>query len=293
MGVAPEIGADQRLVAVFQYALELVLRRLLEGGVDVGHRHVVSNLRGEVRDGAGGGGNPEGHAVQLAVQFGQHQSHGPGRAGAGGDNVHRRRPRPPQVAVPLVQDGLVVGVRVDGGHQTMLHYELVMQHLHHRREAVGSAGGVGDDGVLVSVVQVVVDAQHQRQVFAPGRRGDDDLLGPARQVSGGLLGVGEDAGGLHNEVNPHLTPRNGRRVAFREYLDGAAVHDQVAVVGFHLAGVAAVAGIPLEQVGVGLGVGKVIDRRNLNCAFVALLVGPEHQPSDSSKPVDSYARYHV
>lgn len=146
--------------------------------------------------------------------------------------------------------------------------------------------------MLLGVVQVVVDAHHHRQVLAPRRRGDYDLLGPAGQVAPGLLGVGEDARGLDYQVDSHFAPGNRTRVPLGEHLDGAAVHDQVAVVRFHSARVTAVAGVPLEQVRVGLGVGEVIDRGHLHLAFIPLLVGPEHQPADSSESVNANSRDH-
>ena len=55
-----------------------------------------------------------------------------------------------------------------------------VEHLRHRGEAVGRAGGVRDDpGVPRAVHLVEVDAERHGDVRLLGRRGDDDLLAPA------------------------------------------------------------------------------------------------------------------
>ena len=75
-----------------------------------------------------------------------------------------------------VQRHLVVGVRVHRRHQRAADAEVLVQHLGHRREAVGGAGRVRDDVVLGRVVLLVVDADDDRDVLVLGGRGDDDLL---------------------------------------------------------------------------------------------------------------------
>ena len=71
-----------------------------------------------------------------------------GGAGGGGDDAHGGGAGPAQVTVGQVKDALVVGVGVNGGHQATHDAELVVDNLGGRRQAVGGAGGVGDDMVL-------------------------------------------------------------------------------------------------------------------------------------------------
>ena len=144
----------------------------------------------------------------------------------------------------------------------MFDAEGVVQDLHHGGETVGGARGVGNDVVFIGVVEVVVDAQHYRYVFPGCRGGDDHLLGPSGQVAPGFLGVGENPGGLHHEVNAHFPPWYLGRVALGENLDATAVNHEVAVVGFHGAVIGPVVGVVLVKVGIGLGVGQVVDRRD-------------------------------
>src|SRR6185503_9443121 len=104
----------------------------------------------------------------------------------------------PEVLVGEVVDGLVVRVGGDGGGEAALDAEVVQQHLGHGGQAIGGAGGIGDELVLDGVVLPLVDAQHDRDIGILGGRGDDDLLGSGLQVlrGGGL--VAEDPGGLHH-----------------------------------------------------------------------------------------------
>src|SRR3972149_6651572 len=69
---------------------------------------------------------------------------------------------------------LVVGVRVDRGHQPPLDPEGVEEHLRDRREAVRRAGGVGDDPVLRGVICLLVHPHHEGGVGVLGRGRDED-----------------------------------------------------------------------------------------------------------------------
>ena len=80
--------------------------------------------------------------------------------------------RPPRQSFLLraVDGFLGGGVGVDGGHQAGLDADAFLeQHMHQRGEAVGGAGGVGDDEVLGGIVFVVVDAHDEGFHFALGR----------------------------------------------------------------------------------------------------------------------------
>ena len=93
-----------------------------------------------------------------------------------------------------------------------------LQHLGDRREAVGGAGGVGDDEVVLRQL-VVVDAVDDRQVGAVGRSRDDDALGAGREVGGGLVARGEDAGALEGDVDAEVLVRQLGRDRARGDLD--------------------------------------------------------------------------
>ena len=92
--------------------------------------------------------------------------------------MRRGAPALPVLLARAVDGLLGGGVGVDGGHEAFLEAEAFLeQHMDERRQAVGGAGGVGNDVVLGRIVLVVVHAHHDRDVLVLGRGGDDDLLG--------------------------------------------------------------------------------------------------------------------
>ena len=89
-----------------------------------------------------------------------------------------------------------------------------LQHLGDRREAVGGAGGVGDDHVVLGQL-VVVDAIDHGEVGAVGGRRDQHALGAGRQMRRRLVLGGEDAGAFERDVDAEVLPRQLRRVLAR------------------------------------------------------------------------------
>ena len=64
-----------------------------------------------------------------------------------------------------VEDDLIVGVRVNRGHEATLDAKGVQQDLGHWRNAVSGARSIRDDGVLSRIVKMIVDAHDDRDVF--------------------------------------------------------------------------------------------------------------------------------
>ena len=82
----------------------------------------------------------------------------------------------------------------------------------------------------VGVERVVVDADHEGGVGAGGRGRDDHARGARLEVGRGLVAVGEEAGGLDDDVDAEVAPRQLLGVALGEDLERVAV-DLDAVVG--------------------------------------------------------------
>ena len=66
--------------------------------------------------------------VELAVELGEDAADRPGGAGRGRDQGLARRPRPPEIAVQRIQDALVAGIGVDGGHVALRHAHRLVEH---------------------------------------------------------------------------------------------------------------------------------------------------------------------
>src|ERR1700734_4440301 len=158
-----------------------------------------------------------------------------------------------------VEDDLIVGVAVDRGHDARGDPEGIVENLDDRREAVGGAGGVGDDVVLGRVIFAFVDAENDGDVLVAGGGGDDDLLDGGAEVSLGLFGVGEEAGGFDDDLGAYAGPVELGGVALGEDLDLLAVDgDEVFAVGDFVFEIAE-DGVVLEEVSQGGGGGEVVN----------------------------------
>ncbi len=110
-----------RLASYAQNALELAFGGGLEGGVEsFGGGGLLGDV-GEVDDGDVGGGDADGEAVELAGGLRDDQLEGLGGAGRGGNHRQGGGAGAAQVLVREVEDDLVVGVAVDGGHDAADH----------------------------------------------------------------------------------------------------------------------------------------------------------------------------
>ena len=221
------------------------------------------------------------------MSSGMHQAEGLGGAGRGRDDVRGGGARTAEVAVRAVLQVLVGGVGVDRGHQTALDAEVVEKHLGERREAVRGARGVREDVVHRAVVGLLVDAEDDRgDVVTGGRSRDDDLLGAAGDVLARILGLGEAAGGLDDDVDAQLAPRQVGRVALFEDVDRLAVDDDLVAVELDGRVETARDRVVLQKVRERLVVGEVVDGDDLEVAALGQS-GAEEVTTNATEPVDS------
>ena len=114
--VALEVGADQQVRVDAQNALQFALGGGHESGVQRFDGGGLLGDVGQVDDGDVGGWDADGEAVQLAGGLGDDQLEGLGGAGRAGNHVEGGGAGAAQVLVREVENDLVVGVAVDGGH---------------------------------------------------------------------------------------------------------------------------------------------------------------------------------
>jgi hypothetical protein len=151
------------------------------------------------------------------------------------------------------------GAGVHGGHEAAFQAERVVEHLGHRRHAVGGARRVRDHVVLLRLVVVLVDAHHHGEVGALARGGDQHLARAALEVEGRVVAGTEPPGGLDDNVRAELTPVDPGRVAAGQRRDAAARNDDRAIVGIDVGSEPAIGGIERQQVRQGPRIGDVVD----------------------------------
>lgn len=188
-----------------------------------------------------------------------------------------------------VEEGLVVGVAVDGGHHPAFDAEGLVQYLHHRGDAVGGAGCRRDDPVAVTVVGPVVDAHDDGGVDVLARRGQQHRAGAALQVQGGGVAVAEANRGL-DDVRAVLGPAQRGRVAFGGDGDAPAVDGEGGFVVLDVAPDVPERRVVLQQMGRGGRGGDVVDGDHLDVLdtrFGAVEGGAQIGAAGTAEAVDA------
>ncbi len=184
-----------------------------------------------------------------------------------------------------VERGLVAGVGVDRGHETLVDADRVVEHLRDRREAVGGARRVGYDLVVLREL-VVVHAVDDREIDAVRGSGDEHALGAGGQMQRCLVLRREDAGAFERDVDAEILPRQLRGVLERRDLDGAVADADGVALDRDLARKAAVHRVVAQQVRVGFHRTEVVDADHLDILAARLGDGAQHVTADPAEPVD-------
>ena len=132
----------------------------------------------------------------------------------------------------------------------------------------------------------MVDAIDDSEVRALGRGRDQHSLGAGVEMLLPALAVGEEAGALQRDVDAQFLVRQLGRIALGGHLDALAVDDHRVALGADLARERPVHAVALEQHGVGLGVGQVIDRDQLQVMIVPLQDGAGDEAADAAETID-------
>ena len=271
MGIVVEVAGDERAVAVREHVFHRAVAGSFHDRVDLVDRGVARGDEREIDEGHVDGGHANGETVKLAVQFRQHEADRSGRPGLGRNHVVRGSTGATQVLVEDIGQHLIVGVAVNGVHQTVHDAHFLVQHFCHWCQAVGGAARVADDRVarLEHVVIYAINYCGINILFARCR--DDDLLRATGQVSACARFAGEQAGAFEHHLDTAFTPRNFRRITNGEHLDVIAFDDQMITLNSHCLAEFAVRGVKARQVRVGLAVTEIVDRFDLDIGAARLV----------------------
>src|ERR1035437_282529 len=290
--VGDDVGRDDRVLGVGQDPLQRAFGCRLDRGVDLFLGGRGLQLDGQVRGRTGGQRHPHGIAVKLALELRHHQGDCLGRTSGGRDHVQGGSAGASQVFVRVVQHVLVVGVSVDGRHQTPLDAECVIDALGHGRKTVRRARGVGDDVVARRVVVLVVDAHDDGDVLTLGRSGDDDLLGTCGDVLAGAGRVSEEAGRLDDDVGLDAGPGQLGGIALGEDGEASGANDgDLIVAGHDILAESTQDAVVLEQVGESLRIRQVVHGDDLDVRTGGLH-GTIEVAADAAKAIDTNANSH-
>ncbi len=207
-GPGVEVGGNDVLVGVAEEALHVALRAALDLSADLLVGGGGLEPAGKVDDGDVDGGDTEGHTGELALDSGDNLGDSLGSSGGGGDDVARgSTASTPVLAGGGVNDGLGGGHGVDGGHETLLNAELVVDALDEGSKTVGGARSAGNV-VGLALVVVGVDTHNNGEGIILGGGGEDNLLHATVNVSLGGLSGEENTGGLAKVLDAVLAPSN-------------------------------------------------------------------------------------
>ena len=176
--IAYDVLRNERFVAIFEHAFVAFVRRgFFERRINRIHSRVLLQHGSKICDRAVRGRHAERAAVQFPFQFRNYFADRLGSARGRRNDVDRRRSRASQILMRKIEDALVVRVTVYGAHESMRDSELVMQNLRHRRETIRSAARVGNNLVLLGIVDVVVHPDTNRYVGVFRWRADQHSFG--------------------------------------------------------------------------------------------------------------------
>ena len=186
-----------------------------------------------------------------------------------------------------VEDALIVGVGVDRRHHAALNAECVVKNLGHGCQAVGRAGGIGQDVLGRRVVGRLIDAHDDRDVLVLGRGGDDHLARASLQVRPRLGGVSEVPRGLDDDGDAHGSPGQRGRVLLGEDANSATTHDELAVAVLHREREPTEDAVVLQQVRQRGRVGQVVDADHIDVLHSGGDQRPVEVAADASEAVDA------
>ena len=182
-----------------------------------------------------------------------------------------------------VDDGLGVGEVMQGGEHTVFEAEGFVDYFDDWRDAVGGAGGVGDDVIGGGVVEFVVAAHDDvEDAFFDGSS-DDDFFDAGVEVGLQAFGVAEGSGAFEDDVDAR--PVDFGRMVLGGVGEGLSVDEDAAVGAGNVAIPAAVDGVEFEEVGGGFGVGLgVVEADEFELGIVK--GGAEDEATDAAKSID-------
>src|SRR6266481_373239 len=266
--IALEVGGDELFFGVSKNTFHWSAGGSFQGGVDGFFCGGLVDENGQVHDADVGRGHAHGVAVEFALQFGNDEVQSLRSARRAGNHVDGGGAGAAQILVREVEELLVVGVGMNGGHGAAMDSKRFVEDFGDGCETVCGAGSVRNDVMLRRIVSLVVHAEDEGGVRAVGRRGDNDFFHRRAKMLLRVGALGKKTGGFDDDVRADRGPVNFGRIFRLENLEALPFHGD-GVFGVR-DGVRQVAedGVVLQKVCERLGIGDVIDGDELNVLVV-------------------------
>ena len=205
----------------------------------------------------------------------------------------RRSAGSAQILVVDVGEHLIVRVRMNRRHQTVLDANFVLQGLDERRQAVGRAGGVGNHKIR-GLKHILIHAVDHRRVrgLARGRKQHFLRTGFDMHHRGFFRIEGSRA--LHHQIDAEVSPGQFTGITRLEDVNAIPADDHIFAVRFNRRSEAAVHRVVLQEMGVHCKVARRIDGDDFNVVLLGILVmSAEHVAADAAEPIDGNTDGHV
>ena len=285
------VDRDQRALLVAEDAGQRSLRRRRQQAVDL--LDVGSAL--DLEDAVGQRGvehrHPHREAVQASLQLGEDQPDRRRRAGRRRDQREARGAGAPKVLVGRIDHGLGVGQVVKRGDRAMADADPLVDRLDDRRQAVGRAGGGGEDVVPIGLVAVVVHTDdHVQRRGLLHRSRDDHLANALPEVGLERLHGPKLARALEHDLDSGVTPGNGAGIGDAGVAEPCAVDREGVGLSLRALRPAAMDRVEHQEVG---------RRRRVPVQLVDVSESqlgpppgrPEREPPHPAEAVDADARH--
>src|SRR6266853_2152069 len=283
--IALEVGGDEFLLGVAEDALHRTAGSGFQCGVDEFLGSGLVDKDGEVDDADVGRRHTHGVTVELALQFRDDKVQRFGGSSRAGNHVECGGASAAQVLVRKIEELLIVGVRMDGGHGAAVDPEGVMKHSGDGSEAVGGARSVGNDVMRCGIVGLVVDAEDKGGVGTIGGCGYNYFFYGRAKMLLRVNAFGEKASGFDHDIGPDGRPIDFRWILGLENLETPPFHGDGLIGMRHVVGQIAEDGVVFQEVRESFGVGDVVDGHELNILVVER--GAHDVATDAAETVDA------
>ena len=185
---------------------------------------------------------------------------------------------------------------MNGGHQTPLHAEVLIENFDDGSKAVGGAAGVAEDVPILMAVLVVIDANHKgAHPIALTRSREDHFFRASLDMHAGFFIGVENAGGFDHQINAPIFPRAVEGVPISKELDFLAVDDHRVIRGLDVDRriQATQNGVVGEQVSTGFGIRCGVHPHNFQTGICPTAdPTPQNIATNPAESIDRNAQGH-